>query len=852
MWGASLPIACIAALSLAVDLPSRLQKRWLQHVLHILVFLPFVVMAFLFLADAYTYRLVWEHGGADLPLRYRLAALWEGREGPILMWAACMSLIGMFTLNGTGGESESSRRLRMACFHGFTTFMLFLAWGMGAFDAAQDPKAPRSQLNELLQTDLMVIHPPIIFLYYSLCIALSSVVLAALFDPESEIDTLPERLIPLARPTMFVGTLGIGLGGLWAYTVLDWGGYWAWDPVETASLLPWLAVVVLLHLPQRPQRTDAKWWALAGLMPGALAILSTLVTRANGVWVSRHAFVGDGSGSVPEDVWGRMMLIRGDIGVGVEVVGYLLLVILPLSTWVAWTMRQQLRSAEDTHALPSNWSIPWMVVPFSAILMLLMQPLGEEQVAEILWGSVSGLFVSIVAFSPLFSLLMYRHELLERLKEVPNLLVLFGTISAAFLCGDVILASLSILIILPIIVQKDGYKTGSLLAIPILFWIFTAWAQVVEISAAAVGMGAVLLPWLIFSEEVDEPRGSPNPQRLALMAPSTLGSTFILLTWMLLFASIDSPRFEAQELLGSVLISLVVLALTIFGWRKKVEKQQQLLLAAGVLLLALLLAAMAHNSLPGDPNEALSGAFVRGHVAWLLILPLMVAIPAMLVEVSTAIASLRKRLQRRGSKGSSNRWRTLGAHVVHLGILLLLLGHVFTTTLIDRGDADHRHSLEKDEAKVVGDYAYIFREVVIISDDDQEFSERFVVGDGYIGARVDVHTLDDGEVGELLATLEPGVLRFDSPNGRVSARSEIDSKARLHGDLMMIFDSSQAGGLMTSSLMGGLDDVDSIRVTIHDLKGSHLVWLGWTLILAGLILGSATWQSGVSSKTEEE
>lgn len=852
MWGISLPIACLAALALAIDLPGRIQNKWIQHVLHFAVMLPFIVMVFLFLGDVYTYRLVWEHGGSDLPLRYRLAALWEGREGPILMWAACMSLIGIFIFGTSKGFTNSSRRLQIACFHGFTTFMLFLAWGMGSFESAQNPEAPRSQLNELLQTDLMVIHPPVIFLYYSLCIALSSVVIASFYDAESDIENLSERLIPLARPTLFVGTLGIGLGGLWAYTVLDWGGYWAWDPVETASLLPWLAVVVLLHLPQRPGKTDAKWWALAGLMPGALAILSTLVTRANGVWVSRHAFVGDGSGSVPEDVWSRMMLIRGDVGVGVEVVGYLLLVILPLSTWVAWTMRQQLRSVEDSHSLAHNWSIPWIMVPASAILVLLLQPLGEEEVAGILWGSVSGLFITIVALSPLFSLLEYRDELFRRIKELPNLLIIFGTIAAAILSGDVILAGLSILIILPIVAQKGGFKTGSLLTIPILYWIFTAWAQVVEISAAAIGMGAVLLPWFILSEEMDEPREAPDPQRLALLAPSTLGAIFILLTWMLLFASIDSPRFEAQELLGSILISLVVLAMTIFGWRKKVEKSQQLLLASGVLFLSVLLAIMAFDALPGDSTDALSGAFVRGHVAWLLILPLLVAIPAMIAELSTAISSLRKRLQRRGSKGSGNRWRTVGAHVVHVGILLLLLGHVFTTTLVDRGDADHRHSLEKDEAKVVGNYAYIFREVVIISDNEDEFTDRFIVGDGYIGARIDVHTLESGEVGDLLTTLEPGVLRFDSPNGRVSARSEIDNKARLHGDLIMIFDSSQAGGLMTSSLMGDLEDVDSIRVTIYDLRGSHLVWLGWALILIGLILGSATWKNAKSSSSEEE
>ena len=178
MWGVSLPIGCMAALALAFDIPDRIDKKWMSKPLHLLVALPFLVMALLFLSDTYAYRLVWEHGGADLPLRYRLAALWEGREGPILMWAATMAIVGTMTDGVMKGESATCRRKRMAAFHGFSVFLLFLAWSMGAFDAASSPNSSRSQLNELLQTDLMVIHPPIIFLYYSLCIALSSIVIS--------------------------------------------------------------------------------------------------------------------------------------------------------------------------------------------------------------------------------------------------------------------------------------------------------------------------------------------------------------------------------------------------------------------------------------------------------------------------------------------------------------------------------------------------------------------------------------------------------------------------------------------------------------------------------------------------
>ena len=104
-----------------------------------------------------------------------------------------------------------------------------------------------------------------------------------------------------ARAAFLVGTIGIGLGGLWAYTVLDWGGYWAWDPVETGSLLPWLALLMLIHIRAQSGSKAIAASPAIGIIIGALAFHATMVTRANGVWASVHAFVADGEGSLSED-----------------------------------------------------------------------------------------------------------------------------------------------------------------------------------------------------------------------------------------------------------------------------------------------------------------------------------------------------------------------------------------------------------------------------------------------------------------------------------------------------------------------------------------------------------------------
>ena len=191
----------------------------------------------------------------------------------------------------------------------------------------------------------MVIHPPLVFLAYSLCIALAATSLAILqYGDDADID---KRMLHQTRPGLLIATLGIGLGGLWAYMVLDWGGYWAWDPVETGSFLPWLALVLMGHLRTRPGKTSTLMWTGLGLATGALALFATLVTRAGGVWAaSVHTFViGDTDGAPPTDVFGRMMILK-DRAEGVEIVSYVLLILLLSGVFI--------RAAQGQHVDPSR------------------------------------------------------------------------------------------------------------------------------------------------------------------------------------------------------------------------------------------------------------------------------------------------------------------------------------------------------------------------------------------------------------------------------------------------------------------------------------------------------------------
>ena len=136
----------------------------------------------------------------------------------------------------------------------------------------------------------------------------------------------------------------------------------------------------------------------------------------------------------------------------------------------------------------------------------------------------------------------------------------------------------------------------------------------------------------------------------------------------------------------------------------------------------------------------------------------------------------------------------------------------------------------------------VFVGTEMISSDHEDYD--YLVGDGFVGVSIEVWKDD-----ELIDTLNPGMLRFDSPSGAINSRSEIDRMSTLSGDTIVILDLAQSNELLSSMILGDLDAVESVRVTIYDLQGSHLVWLGWSLIMLG---GLAALLSSHKTATEEE
>ena len=794
MWGWTLVLAVLACIVMMLWPKWRVEQPIVSVFLHLAVAAPFVALASRFIVNDTSVLHVALNGGEDLPLKYRFAATWAAREGPLLMWAAWMGLVAWWFGRPLASERDQTHQLRLRLMHGFTLLLLLISMTLDPF--AENPLGLKgSGLNELLQTDLMVIHPPLVFLAYSLCIALAATSLAILqYGDDAEID---KRMLHQTRPGLLIATLGIGLGGLWAYMVLDWGGYWAWDPVETGSFLPWLALVLMGHLRTRPGKTSTLMWTGLGLATGALALFATLVTRAGGVWAaSVHTFViGDTDGAPPTDVFGRMMILK-DRAEGVEIVSYVLLILLLSGVFI--------RAAQGTTQRP--FSNLFLIPVVGALIAVLFDYRTYE-------FAPSSFFVAMV-FAPTavdWPKRLEKNDSLWSYKGFLSLpwLILVPAV-AYLLTQDLLFVLLNTLMFVPLYAAPDARKAWGWGAAGTMMCLASAWSGLVDLYVAAIMLGFYILPWLVMGEEEMEQKPWLTRKfimQTTLWAPVVLTSLYIILTLIILVSSIDAVQFNAHELYGAPFVMGMALALFTYTSRKQSPKQI-VSVVLGTALASIVLAILIPSALGGDASEPISEYLSRGTIAWLVL-------PSVLVALVPVGAEVYNRVQTSGFGKIAP-----AAHLVHFGILLLLVGHVFTTVLVDRGDATHRITLIRGEMVEVDGYGYVFEEIVLESD-------ALEVGDGYVGAVISVYSGDE-KIGEV----EPGLIRF---NGSANPpRSEVDTLVRYHGDIVFIFDGSQTTSLMQQVSTDGADSVQRMRVIIYDLPGSHLVWAGWALMMVGM------------------
>jgi len=259
-----------------------------------LVTLSFGCLIWLHVTSDFSVLNVVENSHTDKPLLYKITGVWGNHEGSMMLWTFILVLYGL-AVSIFGRDLPPGLRSRALAVQGLIgfAFILFILFTSNPFTRV-DPAPPNGQgLNPLLQDPGLAFHPPFLYLGYVGFSMAFSFAIAALI--EGRIDAAWARWV---RPWTLVAwcalTLGVAMGSWWSYYTLGWGGYWAWDPVENASLMPWLAGTALLHscIVAEKRDTMKSWTIFLAIITFSLSLLGTFLVRS-GVLTSVHSFASD-------------------------------------------------------------------------------------------------------------------------------------------------------------------------------------------------------------------------------------------------------------------------------------------------------------------------------------------------------------------------------------------------------------------------------------------------------------------------------------------------------------------------------------------------------------------------------
>ncbi len=254
----------------------------------------FGLLIFAFVRSDFSVVNVAEHSHTDKPLLYKISGAWGSHEGSMLLWCTILLVYGaMITLRGGGlpqGLKLKALGVQGALGAAFVGFTLFSSNPLARL--AEAPLQGQS-LNPALQDPALAFHPPMLYLGYVGFSVVFSFAVAALI--EGRLDRAWARWV---RPWVLLAwsflTIGITLGAFWAYYELGWGGWWAWDPVENASFMPWLAATALLHSAIVMEKRDSlkAWTVFLGLLAFTFSMMGAFLVRS-GLLTSVHAFAID-------------------------------------------------------------------------------------------------------------------------------------------------------------------------------------------------------------------------------------------------------------------------------------------------------------------------------------------------------------------------------------------------------------------------------------------------------------------------------------------------------------------------------------------------------------------------------
>jgi cytochrome c-type biogenesis protein CcmF len=258
------------------------------------VAIAFGALGYCYVTSDFSVLNVYENSNSQMPLIYRLASIWGNHEGSMMLWVSILTFFGaLVAVFGTNlplvlkANALAVQAWIAAAFH------LFILMTSNPFLRLADAPLEGQDLNPILQDPGLAFHPPMLYLgYVGFSIAFSFAIAALI---EGRIDAAWARWVrPWVLGAWMCLTLGIAGGSYWAYYELGWGGFWFWDPVENASLMPWLAGTALLHSAVVMEKRGALkvWTILLAILAFSLSLMGTFLVRS-GVLTSVHAFATD-------------------------------------------------------------------------------------------------------------------------------------------------------------------------------------------------------------------------------------------------------------------------------------------------------------------------------------------------------------------------------------------------------------------------------------------------------------------------------------------------------------------------------------------------------------------------------
>ena len=279
-----------------------------------------ILLAYYFLVTDLRFEYVSDYSAENLSLGYKLAGIWAGRDGTLLIWAWTTILsinVERKLHSGEDSQKQSTSLIGCIILLGFCIIQLYI----NPFSQNETVPGIGNGLNPLLLSPYMIIHPPIVFVSYGMIVLLYASGMAYLITGNKNWNETVKRW---GRSSWIGMSLALAIGGYWAYVTLGWGGYWAWDPVETAGLLPWLATTSLLHtsVMSRRKKKYRVLGPLLAMLTFVLVLLESFVTRG-GIWSSVHAFIVEETGGA----WSRLgYVLENDVSVK----GFFILMILSI------------------------------------------------------------------------------------------------------------------------------------------------------------------------------------------------------------------------------------------------------------------------------------------------------------------------------------------------------------------------------------------------------------------------------------------------------------------------------------------------------------------------------------------